>query len=387
MANKMSWKQLKEIDSRKNQLLEPGERGNAAVPVNCYNEWDPLEEAIVGVVDGAVVPSWHVSLKATMPEKQWAFFQRFGGLPFPQEQIDAAKKDLEGFVHLLESEGITVRRPDVGPHNIPYSTPSWRSPGGLYAAMPRDTLLVVGDEIIEAPMAWRSRYFESNAYRSLLKDYFKRGARWTSAPKPQLGDELYNDDYEPPDSRSLAAGKEMSYVISEFEPTFDAADFIRCGRDIFAQKSHVTNEFGISWLRRHLGDKYRIHLLEVTDRSPMHIDASFMPLAPGKLLINRERIEKIPAMFKGWDVLSAPRPCMPENHTLYMTSRWINMNVLMLDHERVIVEKDEESMIRALKNFGLKPIPCSFRNFNTFGGSFHCATLDIRRRGGLQSYF
>jgi glycine amidinotransferase len=44
-------------------------------------------------------------------------------------------------------------------------------------------------------------------------------------------------------------------------------------------------------------------------------------------------------------------------------------------------------MIRALKDFGFQPILCNFRNFNTFGGSFHCATLDIRRRGELQSYF
>jgi len=26
-------------------------------------------------------------------------------------------------------------------------------------------------------------------------------------------------------------------------------------------------------------------------------------------------------------------------------------------------------------------------NYKPFGGSFHCATLDIRRRGTLQSYF
>lgn len=25
-------------------------------------------------------------------------------------------------------------------------------------------------------------------------------------------------------------------VVTEFEPTFDAADFIRCGRDIIAQR-------------------------------------------------------------------------------------------------------------------------------------------------------
>jgi glycine amidinotransferase len=350
--------------------------------VHCYNEWDPLEEVIVGVIEGASIPSWHISLKTTMPEKHWTFYQESGGKPFPREQIEAAGKDLDEFVHILESEGVVVRRPDVIDFNVPYATPEWQSAGGLYAAMPRDALLVIGDEIIEAPMAWRSRYFESFAYRRLIKDYFKKGARWTAAPKPRLCDELYNYDYEEP-----ADGEEMCYVISEFEPAFDAADFIRCGRDIFVQKSHVTNDFGINWLKRHLGDAYKIHILEVNDKHPMHIDASFMPLAPGKLLLNRERVIKIPDMFKSWDILYAPEPCIPSSHTLYMTSTWINMNVLMLDHERVIVEENEETIIKAFKDFGLKPIPCPFRNFNTFGGSFHCATLDIRRRGTLQSYF
>ena len=62
----------------------------------------------------------------------------------------------------------------------------------MYAAMPRDILIVVGDEIIEAPMAWRSRFFEYRAYRPLLKEYFRRGAKWTTAPKPLMSDELYD---------------------------------------------------------------------------------------------------------------------------------------------------------------------------------------------------
>ena len=63
---------------------------------------------------------------------------------------------------------------------------------GLFCAMPRDILIVVGEEIIEAPMAWRSRFFEYRAYRSLIKEYFKKGAKWTTAPKPEMKDELYN---------------------------------------------------------------------------------------------------------------------------------------------------------------------------------------------------
>lgn len=63
---------------------------------------------------------------------------------------------------------------------------------GMYAAMPRDILLVVGNEIIEAPMAWRARFFEYRAYRPLIKEYFRKGAKWTTAPKPTMADELYD---------------------------------------------------------------------------------------------------------------------------------------------------------------------------------------------------
>lgn len=63
---------------------------------------------------------------------------------------------------------------------------------GMYAAMPRDILLVVGNEIIEAPMAWRARFFEYRAYRRIIKDYFNCGAKWTAAPKPTMADELYD---------------------------------------------------------------------------------------------------------------------------------------------------------------------------------------------------
>ncbi|PYP86358.1 MAG: amidinotransferase [Blastocatellia bacterium AA13] len=350
--------------------------------VNSFNEWDPLEEVVVGVVNGACVPEWHVTLESTMPLNQKSFYRSNAGKPFPMEQVQAAERDLEGFVHILEAEGVVVRRPSIVNHARPFSTQDWSAPGGLYAAMPRDILLVIGNEIIESPMAWRSRYWEINAYRELLSDYFNAGAKWTSAPKPQLRDDLYDYDYEDP-------GEDGSprYCITEFEPTFDAADFIRCGKDIFVQRSNVTNLMGINWLRRHLGKEYTIHVVEFKDTHPMHIDATFMPLAPGKVLINPERVFELPRIFRGWDALQAPEPCIPDDHCLYMTSKWINMNILMLDEERVIVEKGEETLIRAMKRWGFKPIPCGFRNFNSFGGSFHCATADVRRRGTLSSYF
>ena len=83
---------------------------------------------------------------------------------------------------ILEAEGVTVRRPEVaeGDFAQPYKTPDFESKCGLYAAMPRDILLIVGNEIIEAPMAWRSRYFEFRPYRKLIKEYFQKGKHISS---------------------------------------------------------------------------------------------------------------------------------------------------------------------------------------------------------------
>jgi glycine amidinotransferase len=356
-------------------------------PVCSYTEWDPLEEVIVGIVDEACFPPWHVALPPVLPPNMHETFRTQAGRPFPPERVDAARRELDEFAHILEEEGVIVRRPEPIPQRTTYSTLDWSSTG-MYAAMPRDALLVVGDDIIECPMAWRSRYYESLAYRPLLKEYFRGGAKWSAGPKPELTDAQFDQDWTDGSSHGGAEdGGSPRLVVTEFEPTFDAADFTRVGRDIIAQKSNVTNAFGIEWLRRHLGDDYRIHVFEFEDTHPMHIDATLVPMAPGKLLINPERVPKVPDLFKDWDVMAAPAPVLPDAHPLYMTSKWINMNILMLDEDRVIVERQDEPMIQAMKNFGFTPILCNFRNFNSFGGSFHCATLDVRRRGTLRSYF
>jgi glycine amidinotransferase len=351
-------------------------------PVSSHNEWDPLEEVIVGVIDGAAVPRWDVAVGATMPARHREFFEHNAGGRFPEEFTRAAAGELDGLAAVLSELGVHVVRPAAVDHGRPFATPDWHSPGGLYSAMPRDLLLVIGDTIIEAPMAWRSRYFEIDGYRPLLVDYFRRGARWISAPRPQLLDGSYDPGYD--GARPCDSGR---YATREVEPTFDAADFVRCGRDIFAQRSHVTNSLGIDWLARHIGPGYRVHVLDTVDPAPMHVDASFMPLAPGKLLLNRARIGSVPAIFESWEVRDAPEPALPAGHVLYMSSAWLSMNVMMVDTQRVVVEAGEAPLIAMLEDWGFETIRVPFRNVMRFGGGFHCVTADVRRAGELASYF
>jgi glycine amidinotransferase len=354
-------------------------------PVSSYNEWDPLEEIIVGQLEGATIPSAHVTVTFNLPPLAARLYRFAAGYRYPKWMVKLAQRELDEFIHILEAEGVTVRRPEAIDFTRRYRTPHWSS-RGFCVACPRDAFLIVGDEIIETPSCWRSRYHELDAYRPLFKEYFAAGARWTAAPRPQLTDELFDYDFRVP-----KAGEPLRFVVNEFEPVFDAADFVRCGRDLFVTRSNVTNRAGIEWLRRHLGPGFRIHEIESRCRQPMHIDSTFMPLAPGKVLVNPDYcdVERLPAVLKTWDVLIAPRPdpCEGIMSRISMCSPWTSINVLMLDEKRVVVDKSQVTLIRAFKDWGFEPIPCAFLSYGPFGGSFHCATLDVRRRGSLQSYF
>ncbi|TGD96433.1 amidinotransferase [Methylobacterium nonmethylotrophicum] len=365
----------------------PGRAPAPQSPVMAWNEWDPLEEVIVGSLDGATIPTHHLTVIFNLPRAAQPFYRLASGWKYPKFMKKLAQQELDGFIRILAGEGVKIRRPDSIDFSKKFRAPRWSS-RGFCVACPRDPYLVIGDEIIESPMCWRSRYFEGDAYRSLFKEYFRAGARWTSAPRPQLTDELYNYDYRVP---NLKAGEPMQFTVNEFEPVFDAADFVRCGRDLFVTRSNVTNLMGIEWLRRHLGPGFRIHEIESRCPQPMHIDSSFMPLAPGKVLVNPDYIdvEKLPAVLKTWDVLIAPRPDPVEGFMskISMCSPWTSINVLAIDEKKIVVDSSQPTLIKALKDWGFDPIPTPFLSYGPFGGSFHCATLDVRRRGVLKSYF
>lgn len=354
-------------------------------PVWSHNEWDPLEEVIVGRLEGATIPSAHVTVTFNLPPVAAKLYRLAAGWKYPKWMRDLAQKELDGFIRVLEAEGVTVRRPDIIDFSRKFKTPWWSS-RGFCIACPRDLFMVLGDEILETPGCWRTRYFEGDAYRPLFKEYFREGARWTSAPRPQLLDDLYDYQFRVPEP-----GEPIRYVVNDWEPVFDAADFVRCGRDLFVTKSNVTNASGIDWLRRHLGSGYRIHEIPSLCRQPMHIDSSFMPLAPGKVLVNPDYvdIERLPPVLKSWDVLVAPRPDPVSGimAKISMCSPWTSINVLSIDHKKVVVDASQPTLIRALKDWGFDPIPTPFLAYGPFGGAFHCATLDVRRRGTLESYF
>lgn len=352
--------------------------------VNSWNEWDPLAEVIVGTCRGAGDIAYEPALSPWFPAGDPG--RRFQGAAAPSALADMAERQIDGFVAVLEGLGVRVRRPDPLDQGQPFATPDWSAPRGRAIACPRDLLLVIGDEIIEAPMGLRARWFEFRAYRTLIADYFRAGARWTAAPKPLLADASWRDVGGDP-----AFDNATGPVLTELEPVFDAASFARFGRDIFWQPDMVSNAFGAAWLARHLGPGFRVHRIPFREPTPTHIDTTLVPIRPGLVLTNPGRpcLDDSMAVFErnGWQVVPAPPSVRSGRAPSRDVSNWISLNILMLDPRTAVVEAAETPMIDLLRSLGCDVIPCAFDSVYPFGGGFHCCTADVRREGALQSYF
>jgi N-dimethylarginine dimethylaminohydrolase len=341
------------------------------------NEWDPLEEVIVGNPLHARFPTADPSTRlAEFPDRS---LEEIPQGPFPRRIIEETEEDLDAFVAVLTEQGVTVRRPETWPHEARFSTIRWESQG-FYNLCPRDILLVIGDQIIETPNVIRSRAQESLSYRALMLDYLRSGARWYGAPKPMLLDALFDVDRTRPTPRND-------------EPAFDAANVLRLGRDLIYLVSSTGNEMGGQWLQIILGDAFRVHFLKDVYFGS-HIDSTFVALRPGLMLCNPARIgsETLPEILKQWDVIYSPPM---ENTDRYdadylsksIGSEWIDMNLLSIKPNLVVVDRDQTALIRLLEKQGIDVIPLKLRHSKMLGGGFHCVTLDIRRRGTLQQYF
>lgn len=341
------------------------------------NEWDPLEEVIVGNPLNARFPTADKSTQlAEFPGRPLADIPQG---PFPQWVIDETEEDLHEFVTALEQSGVKVRRPETWPHESGFSSIDWKAEG-YYNYCPRDIMMVIGDQIIETPNVIRSRALESFSYRALMVEYLKSGSRWYSAPKPMLLDSLFEVDPSRPTPRND-------------EPAFDAANVLRLGKDLIYLVSGTGNELGGQWLQTILGSEFRIHFLKDVYYGS-HIDSTFVALRPGLMLCNPARINSntLPGILNQWETIYCP-PI--ENTSQYdddylsksIGSQWIEMNAFSINPNLVVVDRDQLHLIKLIEKHGIDVVPLKLRHSKMLGGGFHCVTLDIRRRGELNSYF
>lgn len=389
--------------------------------INSHNEWDKLQEVIVGTAQRSKpVLAWK---NEEPPQRELIEQARaLSDKAFPSWFLDEVEEDLDGLCQAIRDYGAKVLRPNVHDIGRFYSSPFWSSTGNNVYNV-RDLHMVVGDKLIESPSQHMERYFEASALYDIWHDYFEEGFTWIAGPKPRLqGDVIlpYFRDHEervltPEDVRhkELTEGRvEKLHRLTEAEILFEAANTLRMGRDLLYLVSSSGNRKGAKWLQSVLGSDYRVHTTEDIYRSS-HIDSTVLALKPGLVMLNSTRVNEsnCPAIFEKWDKFwfddVAPTseaeldfqqnvrdPVATELESLGfstnlrdMSSPWVGMNFLSLDTETVLVDKRQTKLIKSLEARRFSVIPVQMRHIYTQGGGIHCATLDTVRESTLEDYF
>ena len=322
------------------------------------NEWSPLKTVMVGDATGAKVPQIDISLR-TVNYADITDDSKIPVGPYPQQVIDEANEDLEIFCDFLKKENVTVLRPE----NI---DPEY------YNFCPRDSVLIHKNLILATPQPLKSRRMEYLSLEPQLKNFIDQSNYVIH--RPDFSDELYN--------KSCIKNKGV-LALNETEPSFDAANILRCNDDLYYLVSNSGNKKGADYLQSIVGDSVKVHTLE-NIYSYMHLDSTMAFLREGLMLLNPSRIKnknQLPKSLQNWDIVWAPEPVDIGHYPGYCNaSVWMNMNLFSINPNLVVVEEHQEPLRKSLEKYAIDCAMLPMRHERTLGGGFHCITLDIVRQ-------
>ena len=300
--------------------------------INSWNEWDPLEEIVVGSATNANWPTTDPVFAEESKKTAWTETPVPSG-PVPQWIVDEANKELDILAETLVNYGAKVHRPEPM---------DFVAREGMYNYCPRDRLLIAGDTVVDVNMMYPCRNQEIEALQSILGD-----------------------------AKIIQMPRDQGMVL-------DAANIARLGDTWLFLESYSGNRAAYDWLVEQFPN---INIELCNFYAGVHIDSTIVPLRDGLVLLNKSRVnaDNCPRAFDGWDKIYINDVVAQDFYEYPYASKWIGLNMLALDPHTVIADAAQTDLHRVLKVHGIDVIPLTLSHSRTLGGGFHCVTLDIRR--------
>jgi N-dimethylarginine dimethylaminohydrolase len=302
--------------------------------ISSYNEWDPLKQVIVGSADYANWPTNDPVFSKESEKTLWTDSPVPSG-PVAQWIIDETNADLDTLCQTLTDLGVDVLRPE--PLNFQMHQ-------GMYNYCPRDRLIIHGSTVINPAMMYPCRDMELQCY------------------------------YD-----TVDAAEHYHFMPRNEGMILDAANLCRLGKDkMLFLESASGNRAAYEWLCRTLPS---VDIELCNFYNGVHIDSTIVPLREGLVLLNGSRVspETCPRMFEKWDKIYVNDVVAQGFHEYPYASKWIALNMLVVDPHTVICDKYQTELIRKLEQWSFTVIPLELRHSRTLGGGFHCVTLDTWR--------
>lgn len=297
------------------------------------DEWSPLKKVVVGDASFANWPL-HDPVFAKESEKTTWTQSAVPKGPVPKWIIDEANEDLDTLANTLRGLGVEVLRP---------TEMNFQTQDGLYNYCPRDRLLIYGDLIVDPSMMYPCRDMEINNYETILR-----------------------------------TAKTVIKMPRNQGLILDAANVCRLGDSLLFLESPSGNRAAFDWLCHTLPD---VNIELCNFYAGVHIDSTIVPLRKGTVMINASRVgvDKVPKVFDGWEKIWIHDVVAQDFYQYPYASKWIGMNLLVIDNSKIICDKNQHALIQTLENHGFDVIPLELRHSRTLGGGFHCVTLDLIR--------
>ena len=301
--------------------------------ISSYNEWSPLKKIVVGSATDA---NWPVNDPVFAKESEkttWRESPVPRG-PVPERIIEETNEDLDSLVTTLTALGVQVVRPD--PLNFQIHD-------GLYNYCPRDRLLVYGSTIVDPAMMYPCRDMELQCYHDIVDSA----------------------------DRYLFMPRNEGFVL-------DAANVCRLGDKMLFLESASGNRRAYDWLCAQFHD---VEIELCNFYAGVHIDSTIVPLREGLVMLNASRVnfDNVPRVFDGWHKIWVNDVVAQDFYQYPYASKWIAMNMLVVDPHTVICDRNQTDLIKTLKSYKFEVIPMELRHSRTLGGGFHCVTLDLER--------
>jgi glycine amidinotransferase/scyllo-inosamine-4-phosphate amidinotransferase 1 len=301
--------------------------------ISTYNEWDRLKSVVVGSATGAHWPSLDPVFRLEAERTMWRETPVPSG-PVPLHIIDESNEDLQTLADTLTSLGVEVLRP----WDMDFSKAH-----GMYNYCPRDRLLVWGDTVVDCAMMYPCRDVE--IYN--LREVTSRCGKFLRMPR-------------------------------EVGLTLDAANVCRLNDTWVFLESASGNRAAYDWLCEQFPD---VTIELVNFYAGVHIDSTIVPIREGLVLLNGSRVNQLncPRVFERWHKIYIHDVVAQDFYQYPYASKWIAMNMLVIDPHTVIVDRHQPELIKTLENWHFTVIPLELRHSRTLGGGFHCVTLDLLR--------
>ena len=302
--------------------------------ISTVDEWSPLKKIVVGSATDANWPVNDPVFSQESKKTTWKETPVPRG-PVPQRIIDEANEDLDALATTLTSLGVEVVRPDLL---------NFQTHDGMYNYCPRDRFLVYGSTIVDPAMMYTCRDMELQCYHDIVDSA---------------------DDYK--------------FMPRNEGMTLDAANVCRLGNKMLYLESASGNQKAYRWLCEQFPD-VTIELCNFS--AGVHIDSTIVPLREGLVMLNGHRVgfDSVPQVFDGWHKIWVHDDVAQDFYQYPYASKWIAMNMLVVDPHTVICDADQPELIKTLKSYRFEVIPLELRHSRTLGGGFHCVTLDLNRQ-------